>query len=421
MATKIRKAKAPKDLNAPKKNLSGYFIFTQERRPALKAQHPDKKLTALTTIMAKEWKEMDDATKKGFQARSDADKATYQVKLAEYQKTENYTKFQSKLSVWKRESNLTAEKNAAKKPKDKNAPKQSPTGYFLFTAEIRASVTAANPTLKVTQLAKLFGEKWKALDDDKKKQYTDEAARLKIEHKTTVEEYQKSEQYAQYQAKVAAWEKEQAMKKEEERAAKQGPQAQDGTQRKKVSMPRKPKDANAPKKALSAFLLFSNSVRNQCRSENPELKITQISGVIGKKWKSLSVEDQKKWSELAAKNKAEYQIAIAKYKESEHFKAFEKTMADWKTECQRRQSKADALFVKKMEQLSTKAAAAKYASGKNAKKQKGKSSPKGKKQDQKKRRKYSYDSDSSSCSSSSSGSYSSSSSGSYSSSSSYSD
>ena len=103
--------------NQPKKNLSGYFIFTQERRPALKAQHPDKKLTALTTIMAKEWKEMDDATKKGFQARSDADKATYQVKLAEYQKTENYTKFQSKLSVWKRESNLTAEKNAAKKPK----------------------------------------------------------------------------------------------------------------------------------------------------------------------------------------------------------------------------------------------------------------------------------------------------------------
>ena len=102
-------------------------------------------------------------------------------------------------------------------------------------------MTESNPTLKVTQLAKLFGEKWKALDDDKKKQYTDEAARLKIEHKTTVEEYQKSEQYAEYQAKVAAWEKEQAMKKEEERAAKQGPQAQDGTQRKKVSMPRKPK------------------------------------------------------------------------------------------------------------------------------------------------------------------------------------
>ena len=67
-------------------------------------------------------------------------------------------------------------------------------------------------------------------------------------------------------------------------------------------------DANAPKKALTAFLLFSNSVRNQCRSENPELKMTQISGVIGKKWKSLSVEDQKKWSELAAKNKAEYQV-----------------------------------------------------------------------------------------------------------------
>ena len=72
--------------------------------------------------------------------------------------------------------------------------------------------------------------------------------------------------------------------------------------------------------------------------------MTQIAKVLGTKWKALSSDEQQKWSDLAAKQKAEYQGVLAKYKESENYKAFEAKMAEWEAECERRQSKADALF-----------------------------------------------------------------------------
>merc|ERR1719327_2612455 len=91
MASKPRKVKAPKDLNAPKKNLSAYFIFTNKRRQELKVQYPEKKLTELTTLMAVEWKAMDEETKKGYQAQAIADKENYTRQMEEYKKTSNYT------------------------------------------------------------------------------------------------------------------------------------------------------------------------------------------------------------------------------------------------------------------------------------------------------------------------------------------
>jgi len=424
MATKPRKQKAPKDVNAPKKNLSAYFIFTNKRRGELRAEHPDKKLTQLTTLMAAEWKTMDAATKKRYQDQADADKENYNVSMAEYKKTDNYAKHQVKLTGWKEEQKLTADKKAAKKPKDVNAPKKPPTAYFLFTAQIRAQVTAANPEMKITQIAKVMGQKWKGLPEDEKKVLQEEAARLKEAHKVTVANYQKSDLYRAYLSKVAEWETAQKMKALQDKAQKD--KDEENRPKLKVSLPRKPKDANAPKKPLTAFLLFSNSVRAQARAENPELKMTKIAGVIGQKWKALSEEEQKKWSEIAAKQKEEYQPVLAAYKQSDDFKAFQAKMAEWESECQRRKKDAEDKLVKQMERMQVEEQKNKNKKDKMAKSKKGKKDKvdKSKKTSSSKKKRYydsesdsssySSDSDSSSYSSSSSGSYSSSSSGSYS-------
>jgi len=415
MATKPRKSKAPKDVNAPKKNLSAYFIFTNKRRGELREQHPDKKLTQLTTLMAAEWKSMDPATKKAYQDQADADKENYNTSMAEYKKTENYAMYQAKLSGWKTEQKLTADKKAAKKPKDVNAPKKPPTAYFLFTANIRAEVTAANPDLKITQLAKVMGQKWKGLPEDEKKPFQDEAARLKQEHITTVANYRQSDLYKAYLSKVAEWENEQRMKAMKEKADKEREEKK--MPKLKVSMPRKPKDANAPKKPLTAFLLFSGSVREQARAENPELKMTKIAGVIGQKWKALSEEEQKKWSEIAVKQKADYQTVLAEYKQSENYRTFQAKMAEWEQECQRRKKDAEAKLVKQMERMSTEAA--KQKEMKNKKKMaKSKSHSKSQSKSVSSSKKRYYDSESDSDSYSSDSSSYSSSSGSYSSSSS---
>ena len=74
---------------------------------------------------------------------------------------------------------------------------------------------------------------------------------------------------------------------------------------------KKAKDPNAPKGALSAFMYFSNEVRDKIRKENPDMKLTDVSKKIGEQWKALSEEDKKPYNVKAEKDK----IRAAKEKE----------------------------------------------------------------------------------------------------------
>ncbi|DBA04144.1 TPA: hypothetical protein N0F65_004252 [Lagenidium giganteum] len=73
-----------------------------------------------------------------------------------------------------------------------------------------------------------------------------------------------------------------------------------------VRKPRKKKDKNAPKRALSAFMFFSNDIRDTVKREMPELEFLQISSEIGRRWKELSEEDRKPYDELADADKRRY-------------------------------------------------------------------------------------------------------------------
>ena len=52
----------------------------------------------------------------------------------------------------------------------------------------------------------------------------------------------------------------------------------------------------------------------QVKEEQPELKFTEIAGVLGKKWKALEDKDKKPYEEQAAKDKARYEKENAAYK-----------------------------------------------------------------------------------------------------------
>jgi hypothetical protein len=52
-----------------------------------------------------------------------------------------------------------------------------------------------------------------------------------------------------------------------------------GAPAKKERKPRKKKDPNAPKKALSAFMYFSNANRDKVKTANPGIPFGQVRGV----------------------------------------------------------------------------------------------------------------------------------------------
>ncbi|KAJ7310192.1 FACT complex subunit ssrp1 [Desmophyllum pertusum] len=74
-----------------------------------------------------------------------------------------------------------------------------------------------------------------------------------------------------------------------------------------------PKDADAPKRPLSAYMLWldRNQRGNQARTSG--IVVTELSKVAGEKWRNI--EDKTEWQEKAKEAKARYEVAMKAYKE----------------------------------------------------------------------------------------------------------
>lgn len=85
-------------------------------------------------------------------------------------------------------------KKSTKKVKDPNAPKRNKNGYMFFSNAMRESVKSENPDMKVTELAKELGEKWRGLSDEEKKPYLKLAEADKQRYDAEMKDYVAPEQ-----------------------------------------------------------------------------------------------------------------------------------------------------------------------------------------------------------------------------------
>ncbi|KAF5325815.1 hypothetical protein D9611_000935 [Ephemerocybe angulata] len=70
-----------------------------------------------------------------------------------------------------------------------------------------------------------------------------------------------------------------------------------------ASKSKKEKDPNKPKRALSAYMFFSQDWRERIKAENPEAGFGEVGKLLGAKWKELDEEEKKPYVELANKDK----------------------------------------------------------------------------------------------------------------------
>ncbi|CCK69677.1 DNA-binding protein ABF2 KNAG_0C05790 [Huiozyma naganishii CBS 8797] len=73
----------------------------------------------------------------------------------------------------------------------------------------------------------------------------------------------------------------------------------------------------APKRPMTAYLLYCKEIRPGMKKENPDLKTTELTKLFGEKWSELSEQARKPFVEQYEKDFAEYQKEKA---------AFEKTL-----------------------------------------------------------------------------------------------
>ena len=83
-AVKDKKPKAKKDPNAPKKPCGAYIFFCNDKRAAIKAEHPDWGIGELGKARGAQWKGLTDADKTPYAKQAEKDKERYAKAIAAY-------------------------------------------------------------------------------------------------------------------------------------------------------------------------------------------------------------------------------------------------------------------------------------------------------------------------------------------------
>lgn len=215
--------------------------------------------------------------------------------------------------------------------KDKNAPKKPLTGFFRYTATIRTEVETETG-LKGVKNARIFSTRWKALDEEKRIEFNSHFKIEMVDYRVKMDAYKLTDTYHKFKAQ-------QAQKKYKKKA---------------------PKDKSAPKRALSAFFLFSRDNRERAKTEVGSNSVALIGKQMGLWWKAVTVEEKAKYAALNVKEKERYAAALEEYKKTEDYTNFQEKMDEY------RHNKKEAMKKMKAEAKKAELAAQKEAAAAEA-------------------------------------------------------
>jgi HMG (high mobility group) box len=77
---------------------------------------------------------------------------------------------------------------------------------------------------------------------------------------------------------------------------------------------KKAKDPNAPKRASTSYLYFSNEMRPKLKERQPELTFGELGQKLGEMFRKLTPEEKEKYEKLAREDKARFSKETAAYK-----------------------------------------------------------------------------------------------------------
>jgi hypothetical protein len=187
--------KMVKDVNAPKRPLTGYIRYINTIRAEVERETGLNGIKVTPHLSAR-WNALSEEEKDSFNQAFAKEMVKHKAVMAKYKKTDAYEAFQQKKKA----------KNS-KRPKDKNAPKRATSSFMIFANDIRDEVKENNPEASFGEVGRIMGQQWGALAADRKAAYQAQHEKAKENYQKVLEQYKKSDNYAAYQEKVAAWKK----------------------------------------------------------------------------------------------------------------------------------------------------------------------------------------------------------------------
>jgi len=143
--------KKKKDPNAPKQPLSAYFLFSQEERLKVKAEHPNYSICEIAKELGRRWADMNPEVKQHYQQKAEEGRQKYDQEMAAYRQDNRF--------------------EDPKPKRDPNMPKQPLSTYFLFSQEERLKVKAEHPSYSICEIAKELGRRWAVMSPEVKQHF----------------------------------------------------------------------------------------------------------------------------------------------------------------------------------------------------------------------------------------------------------
>ncbi len=275
----VPELKKRKDPNAPKRPMSAYVMYTLDMRPLVAERHPLMQgPTAMMGLLAKMWKDSDEATKAKYHALYVQDKNRYAREMAHYQPPPvTYILPKKK-----------------KRRFDPHWPRRATTAYLCFVAQRWPIILKENPGILQTDGFSEIAKQWKQLSDEERAPFVAEAARDKARYKRQCESY-------------APAGKAKATRKRRKNSGK--------TSSKGIGDGR-PKELSPPKRPMSAYLHFARAVRPAVKKDMAGSHANDVLKEIAKRWARVTGAEKQVYLEKAAVSKQEYLVKVREWEKT---------------------------------------------------------------------------------------------------------
>ena len=87
-------------------------------------------------------------------------------------------------------------------------------------------------------------------------------------------------------------------------------------------------DENAPARAPSAYVIFSNKIRDDVRGQN--MSFTDIAKLVGDRWQKLAPAEKEPYETQAATAKEKYNAELAEYKKTDSYREYMRYLGEFK-------------------------------------------------------------------------------------------
>jgi len=176
-----------------------------------------------------------------------------------------------------------------KRPRDPGAPKRNLSAYLLYQNAMREQFKAQNPGMTFGQLAKYTSAMYAEMLPVEKQAW---AGRAEADKQRYLHQLSNYVPPVGYDAKGDSILNPSARVKRPNHGVR---------------------DSNAPKRNLSAYLLYQNAMRDQFKRENPGMTFGQLSKYTSHMYKNLTTEERATWDARAAQDKARFDAQMANY------------------------------------------------------------------------------------------------------------